>query len=71
LDGGTWTETAVADTEGIIATLHPVSESEEEIVLFDASRFMFIRVDLKEKQTYYRAGTTDEWEKLYDITATE
>jgi uncharacterized caspase-like protein len=71
LDGGTWQETAASDADAIVATLHPVSESDEEFVLFDASRFMFIRVNLKEKQTYYRAGTTDEWEKLYEITGTE
>ena len=48
-----------------------MSETEEEIILFDAASYGFLRVNFKDKRTYWRVGTVDEWRPIYEITGTE
>jgi hypothetical protein len=63
--GGIWIET---NTRGSKWTFRSVSESATEIVLYDASRDIYLRIDLAAKQLFVRQGSSQSWQRLSELT---
>jgi len=47
------------------------SESGSELLLYDARRDVYVRMDLAAKKMFVRKGLTQEWRFLADIMGTE
>jgi hypothetical protein len=62
-----WIET---NTRGGRWTFRATKESNSEIVLYDASRDIYVRVGLEERKMFIRKGTTEDWRALADIVGT-
>ena len=62
-----WVET---NSRGSKWTFRATKESNSEIVLYDASRDIYVRIDLESKKLFIRKGTTEDWRVLANIVAT-
>jgi len=66
--GNEWLET---NTRGSRWSFRATAESSAELVLHDASRDIYVRMDLAAKRMYVRKGTSQEWVPLADIVWTD
>ena len=62
-----WIET---NSRGSKWTFRATKESNSEIVLYDASRDIYVRIDLETKKLFIRKGTAEDWRVLANIIAT-
>jgi poly(3-hydroxybutyrate) depolymerase len=68
ITGDEWLET---NTRGSRWTFRATKEADSEVVLYDASRDVFVRMDLTTKKMLVRKGTTQDWMPLADIVWTD
>jgi hypothetical protein len=71
LTRGTANEWVETNTRGSKWNFRANSESNSEILLYDASRDVYVRMDLGAKKMFVRKGPTQEWRFLADIVGTE
>lgn len=64
-DTWTWTE------KGTVFNFVALSDTESQLELFDKSRDMYHRLNLKSRKEVWRTGTTGEWHTHYDIVEVE
>ena len=62
--GGEWLET---NTRGSQWNFRATSESNTELVLHDASRNVYVRIDLVAKKMFVRKGLAQNWRLLADV----
>jgi polyhydroxybutyrate depolymerase len=65
---GAWLET---NTRGSRWTFRVITENPSEVVLYDESRDVFVRMDLTTKKMSVRKGITQDWIPLADIVWTD
>jgi polyhydroxybutyrate depolymerase len=71
LTRGTANEWVETNTRGSKWNFRANSESNSEILLYDANRDVYVRMDLGAKKMFVRKGPTQEWRFLADIVGTE
>jgi polyhydroxybutyrate depolymerase len=65
--GDEWIET---NTRGGRWTFRATSESNSQILLYDANRDIYVRVDLEARKIFIRKGIIENWRVLADIVRT-
>ena len=66
--GGDWLET---NTRGSKWSFRSTSESNAELVLYDASRDVYVRIDLVARKMFVRKGLTQDWRLLADVVGVQ
>jgi polyhydroxybutyrate depolymerase len=66
--GNVWLET---NTRGSRWTFRSTTENSSEIILYDASRDIYVRMDIPARKMLVRKGATQPWALLADISAVE
>ena len=66
--GNEWLET---NTRGSKWTFRSITENSSEIVLYDASRDVYVRMDIPARKMLVRKGAAKPWALLADISAVE
>ena len=66
-----WIETDPRTNQEAQFNFREIEASERELMLYDASRQMYARLNFTDRRAYWRIGNSGEWKWNYDILAVE